>query len=266
MEGNGFALFFALFLCVCVFVVAQKLADHFPSGSYCKVLNDILAAALTNKCWVFDLYSTEPDAPDFKSSLLSCLINGLGHPASDDETTLARKLTYAIMWQRHDVLLKVLEATGLAPSRRTAVLNGALIEALARDEVAAVRILLDGGANIDMFKIQGRSCKDEKEDQMNLVHKSIVHMSALGANSVKSDSGEELADKTHRQVWSMLYIRNRTYFSSGKAYAPLWRGEPLQRAFKECHLFGASLEAHSRCPWRLIRGVLWSLFGGSFEM
>ena len=36
----------------------------------CETLSKVLAAVRTNKCWVYELHNSEPDAPDFKASLL----------------------------------------------------------------------------------------------------------------------------------------------------------------------------------------------------
>jgi hypothetical protein len=64
----------------------------------CGLLDSVLAAAMSNKCWVYDLHSTKPDAPDFKSSLLRCLINGVGRPNQDDKPSLVYIYIYIYIY------------------------------------------------------------------------------------------------------------------------------------------------------------------------
>lgn len=218
----------------------QLLAPHYLPGSHCRMLSDILAAAMTDKCWVFDLYSTHSKAHDFKSSLLSCLINGLGHATDDNQRILARKLLYAITWQRHDILLKVLQATVLPPNKRIPVLNVSLIEALSRNEVAAVKILLDCGASIDQFEIKGKSCYKEKEDQMSLVRSSVANMQALIAtrdHDYSHDDGNLAKSYCWRQSGGQLFGTRRKSACTdspdkiGRALPEVW--EKLIRLTKQ---------------------------------
>ena len=168
------------------------------SPIYCSFLHKALSAALTRKCWVFDLYSNDPDAPDFKCSLLNCLVNGLGHPSADDETILGRKLSYAIKWGRDDVLGTVLEKTGLSATRgRSETLTSALIEAIGLNEVRSVETLLDTGANIDCFAAKLKTLDEEIKETIDLVKCSVqsFHSSPQDQEQI-SDEGTIMKEQS----------------------------------------------------------------------
>ena len=133
---------------------AQEVLHSYelPTSGASSIMYDTLVAILTNKCWVYDVHSTDRNAPDFKSCLLHCLINGLGHPSVDDPDTLLTKLNYTILWERVDVMKTVLERSGLrAPHERFPVLDAALIQAISRNHVSAVEVLHEMGASFDQF-------------------------------------------------------------------------------------------------------------------
>ena len=48
-------------------------AYSLPSKGCCQMLHAVLTAAETNKCWVYDLHSSLPDAPDFKVFVHACV-------------------------------------------------------------------------------------------------------------------------------------------------------------------------------------------------
>ena len=179
-------------------------------GEYCRLLNLTLKAVTSNMCWVYELHSLLPNAPDFRSSLLACLINGLGHPASDDETTLSRKLSYTILWDRVDVLDEVLQRTGLKePKKRLAVLQHAIIEAIGRNRVEVTAKLLDSGANLDKFDIGVKHHKEEKRKILKLVRKasSVLREDKQKVDTQDADgplNTEEFEELKHFESWERL--------------------------------------------------------------
>ena len=190
-------------------VYEMKLpADKNPTatGQNCCMLKKVLTAVTTNKCWVYELHSPLPDAPDFKSSLLSCLINGLGHPSSDDENTLARKLSYTILWQRVDVMEQVLNRSGLKdPSKRLPVLEEALIEAIARNEVGAVAKLLDSGASVDKFDVGPQSKRRDMDSIINLVRQASQTLNEYNPHDRFVECSKEMSkERAHRVCWEKL--------------------------------------------------------------
>ena len=184
---------------------------NLPPGSHCKNLNNALSAAMTNKCWVYELLPNDDDAPDFKASLLNCLINGVGHPSADDAEILGRKLLYAIMWQRADVLGTILDQTGLIPQHRMPVLDNALLEAMGRNEVEAVKILLDRGASVDVFEIEPLDRARETDYFLQLVKTSVSRMQNPSQEGAATDLDKHpeknLDDRKRRasySAWSRL--------------------------------------------------------------
>jgi hypothetical protein len=65
-----------------------------------KVLSKVLRAAGTDKCWVFDLLSTEPGRDDFNGALLKCLLNGIQTAGKESKESLWKKLKYTMLWNR----------------------------------------------------------------------------------------------------------------------------------------------------------------------
>jgi len=180
-------------------------AYDLPPSNTITILGSVLAAAATNKCWVYDLHSTAPDAPDFKGSLLSCLINGLGHPSCDDAVTLGRKISYTILWQRVDVLDQVLNRTCIKDThQRGEILQQALIEAIGRNDVRAVQRLLESGASVDNFEVDVKGRSKDREEIMRLVRKASKHTSALGNEGEMRQEEHENAISTHRSSWQKL--------------------------------------------------------------
>jgi len=78
----------------------------------------------------------------------------------DDEDVLARKLRF--LWQRPDILEKILEESGLKTSTSSRrILDEALVEALARNEMGTVEKLLQRGASIDQFYMGHQASSDD---------------------------------------------------------------------------------------------------------
>ena len=48
---------------------------------------EVLKVAYINKCYVFDLLSTEPDKEDFNGALLQCLLSVIGQNTGEKELT-----------------------------------------------------------------------------------------------------------------------------------------------------------------------------------
>eukprot|EP00960_Hanusia_phi_P050098 759997-Hanusia_phi.AAC.1 len=125
-----------------------------------------LAAALTNKCWVFNLHDPEPNAIDFKGSLLQCLLNGVGRGRKDNASALQAKLKYSILWDREDILYYTIKKSGLKNRdlrQFVEVLNSSYILALARNNMRAAKMLLEHGANMDIFRFKMLGQKQEME-------------------------------------------------------------------------------------------------------
>jgi hypothetical protein len=74
-----------------------------------RILLQALEAASTDKCWVFDLRSTEPGGDDFSGALLKCLLNGVARPGDETKDTLFTKLRYTMLWSRDDLMTYLLE-------------------------------------------------------------------------------------------------------------------------------------------------------------
>ena len=179
-----------------------KLYD-LETTAYCKTLHAVLTAVKTNKCWVYELYSNDPDAPDFQSSLLSCLINGLGHPAADDASVLSRKLSYAITWGRNDVLQQVLEKSALQGPSRMPQMQQALIEAISLNRVKAIEILMDCGACADGFEVELKDPQEEIRDKIALMRDSIV------THENKRIVLDESVPMTHYECWAQLLSQSK---------------------------------------------------------
>jgi hypothetical protein len=130
-----------------------------PQNGAVETILKVLTAVAENKCWVYELYPINQNAPDFKACLLNCLVNGFGHPAIDDQETLGKKLSCALKWQNIEVMKDILNKTCLRlPQERRNVLETAMIEAIARNQVAAVQVLYEMGATFDQFGRSHCSC------------------------------------------------------------------------------------------------------------
>jgi hypothetical protein len=141
--------------------VARNLLKRYglPQKGAVETILKVLTAVAENKCWVYELYPIDQNAPDFKACLLNCLVNGFGHPAIDDQDTLGKKLSCAIKWQNIEVMKDILNKSCLRlPQERRDVLETAMIEAIARNQVAAVKVLHEMGATFDQFGRSRCSC------------------------------------------------------------------------------------------------------------
>ena len=93
-------------------------------------------AASTDKCWVFDLSSTEPGSRDFNGALLKCLLNGVARPWEDTNETLYKKLQYTMLWSRDDLTNYLLErmSAKINDVQRQKIFDKAIIFALQRNK------------------------------------------------------------------------------------------------------------------------------------
>jgi len=109
---------------------------------------------------VFKLRTTEPDAKSFKVSLLECMLNGICDPKDDNKDAFANKVKYSIIWECEDTLRDVLRETGLNREGRNIkaeVLKDALIDAIARNNFPAVKVLFDDlCVSLDQFDVSLR--------------------------------------------------------------------------------------------------------------
>ena len=104
------------------------------------------------------MLNTAPDAPTFKGSLLECMLNGICEAADDDADAFAKKVQYSIIWEEPTILKTVLENTGLVDKdEKRNVLDKALIDAIARDNVDAVQALFGNpNVSVDQFHVDAR--------------------------------------------------------------------------------------------------------------
>jgi hypothetical protein len=188
---------------------------------------EVLKVAYINKCYVFDLLSTEPDKEDFNGALLQCLLSAIGQNTGEKEltnkkgkeltgkepeaqvvkpkskwalaekakaqvtsladfsgkaqvTSLAekaiaekakaqvmwKKLKYAMLWNRDDVLNKVLEDANKNLAFRydtdigggLRVLDRAVLFALQRKNVKALQTLFNHNADVEMLNVGSKFC------------------------------------------------------------------------------------------------------------
>ena len=119
-----------------------------------------LQTAAKNKCWVFDLLSSEPGRDDFNGALLKCLLNGIQKVGEENKHSLWKKLKYTMMWDRDDLMGYILERVGRKMSQedRSDVLNKALTFALQRDKVQALNALFEHSADISMYDVGNKYC------------------------------------------------------------------------------------------------------------
>ena len=96
--------------------IGYAVADFDYNGNQIKefvkcfrILLRAFEAASTDKCWVFDLKSTEPGSDDFSGALLKCLLNGVARPGHETKDTLLTKLKYTMLWSRDDLMTYLLE-------------------------------------------------------------------------------------------------------------------------------------------------------------
>jgi hypothetical protein len=96
---------------------AQRLLSdtydlHTRKGSLqdaCKVLHQVLAAAHSRHCWVYDLESTDPESGDFSSALLKCLLNSIeaefdaGHAGDAPRESQARVGSLGAVARKQDI-------------------------------------------------------------------------------------------------------------------------------------------------------------------
>ena len=108
-------------------------------------------------CQVFKLHTTEPDAKNFKESLLECLLNGICDPEDDNHDSLKQKIRYSILWKCTDSLQDVLKNTGLDKEGKKEVLRHSLVNAIACNNVSAVKALFeDTCVSVDIFDVRLR--------------------------------------------------------------------------------------------------------------
>jgi hypothetical protein len=102
------------------------------SRAYSDGFQCVWLAASTDKCWVFDLCSTEPGSGDFDGALLKCLLNGVARPGEETNETLYTKLKYTMLWSRDDLMNYLLERMNLEikDEERRQIFDKAIIFAL----------------------------------------------------------------------------------------------------------------------------------------
>ena len=116
--------------------------------------------------------TTEPDAKSFKISLLECMLEGICDPEDDNADAFANKVKYSIIWECEGTLRDVLVNSGMNKHKPTkvAVLKECLIDAIARNNVSAVKVLFeDLCVSLDQFdlSLRLRKSKDVLEMRHN---------------------------------------------------------------------------------------------------
>lgn len=95
-----------------------------------------------------------PDAPGFKEQLLECMLNGISSFEDDTPDSFKKKVLYAIRWECDDILRSLLKQTHLKTDDKKEVLKSGLVDAIARDNVPAVRALFeDTNVSVDQFNV-----------------------------------------------------------------------------------------------------------------
>jgi hypothetical protein len=154
--------------------------------------------ANTNKCQVFRLRNTVPDAPGFKHRLLECMLNGICSFEGDTVHTFNKKVRHAIRWECDDILRDLLKKTHLKTEDKKDVLKLALVEAIARDNVPAVKALFeDTNVSVDQFDVGLRLHK--KRDVLDL---------ALDVDKTDNDELDELSKQffDNAAMWNQLLV------------------------------------------------------------
>jgi len=116
------------------------------------------------------LRATEPDAKSFKVSLLECMLNGMCDPEDDNANVLANKVKYSIIWECEGTLRDVLVDTGVNKYKpdKVEVLKECLIDAIARNNVPAVKVLFeDLCVSLDQFDVSLRLRKSKDVLEMD---------------------------------------------------------------------------------------------------
>ena len=124
-----------------------------------KIIVDSLEVAKTQKCWVYDLLSLEPDNDDFNAALLKCLLNGVAKPGEESDQVLLTKLKYAMMWSRDDLIDYLLQRMSekIEDKQREDIFNHSLLKALKEDKVHALSTLIHRGTGLKMLDV-GHHC------------------------------------------------------------------------------------------------------------
>jgi len=203
----------------------EVAADRIVKGSYGMNTSDVCAtdflrkvfeAADTDKCQVFRLRNTVPDALGFKEALLECMLHGICPSENDTEDSFKKKIIYAIRWECAGILKAQLNRTHLQTDKKRKVLKMALVEAIACDNVAAVKALFeDTNVSVDQFDVGLRLHK--RRDVLNLQHN-------------KQDEVEKQYLE-HAQFWSELLARIKVSKQSAHLSS-------LKLAVKKKELFG----------------------------
>jgi hypothetical protein len=176
-------------------------------------MSQVREVAYTNKCYVYDLMSNEPDKEDFNAALLQCILNGIGQNTGKEKAEQApqaflraggseddwkalvsksdatpgtkdardksvaeylemdraqvmwKKLKYAMLWNRDDVMNKVLEEAddnGFNSDTRLddglKVLEKAVVFALQHNNVKALQKLIDHNAEVEFLEVGNKFC------------------------------------------------------------------------------------------------------------
>jgi len=144
-----------------------------------KIIVQVLDAAQTGKCWVFDLHSTEPGYDDFNGALLKCLLNGVARTGEESVEILQKKLELTMQWSRDDLMDYLLErmSNRINEKERSKIFNKALLFALRKHKVHALCSLLvrgtgwltlDVGSGFCFVKHHIRyACTQSKPEQMD---------------------------------------------------------------------------------------------------
>lgn len=140
--------------------VYDVVQPGFAEDKCLQIILDCLRTAQTNKCWVFDLHCVETGYDDFNGALLKCLLNGVARVGEENAKQLKRKLEYTMLWSRDDLMDYLLErmSVQIDEKQRREIFNDAIVMALKKNKVSALRTLFHRGTGVSTMDVGKRFC------------------------------------------------------------------------------------------------------------
>lgn len=201
-----------------------------------ELMSKILACAALPGCAVYDLDDADPAATDLNGSLLLCILNSKGH--THDLEVVTEKLLLAVMWDRPDILDKVLKQHNIRRDIKEAALARALIEALERDRVSAIHMLLEHGADFTNLELSDHSIRSKaqalvlldreqqrqkqqaQEGTQGQVLRLFAHQPDAATAKANSEAEEKKMEEAERQkrkqVWGERIAKWRVLMKAAK--------------------------------------------------
>jgi hypothetical protein len=147
-----------------------------------QIIQDSLDVAKTQKCWVYDMLSTDPGSDDFNGALLKCLLEGMTPKDSScthdlvganvsqhrgaqgaqklELSSLKKKLELSMRWSSDDYTHHLLEhmSSSIDEKQRQEIFDGALLFALKIGRVQALSKLIHRGRGLKMLEVGKQYC------------------------------------------------------------------------------------------------------------